>query len=76
MIAAKSLSRNVFTLLFRALLASTLWSQTPQPSPVPALPGDIPPTAERYSFLVMGNPAGQQAVWTADDGTLHIFYQY
>ncbi len=76
MIAAKSLSRNVFTLLFRALLASTLWSQTPQPSPVPALPGDIPPTAERYSFLVMGNPAGQQDVWTADDGTLHIFYQY
>jgi hypothetical protein len=24
----------------------------------------------------MGNLAGQQAVWTASDGSLHIFYQY
>jgi hypothetical protein len=46
------------------------------PVPRPRLPADIPPTAERYSFLIMGNPAGQQAVWTADDGTLHIFYQF
>src|SRR5208283_1934490 len=56
------------------LFASTLWSQ-PQ-SAVPALPADIPATADRYSFLLMGNPAGQQAVWTAPDGTLHIFYQF
>lgn len=59
------------------LLAAALWSQQPpQPSAVPALPADIPSTAERYSFLLMGNFAGQQAVWTASDGTLHIFFQF
>ncbi len=59
------------------LLASMLWSQQPpQQSAVPALPADIPSTADHYSFLLMGNLAGQQAVWTASDGTLHIFYQF
>ena len=69
--------------LLSSLFSPLLWSQQPQPatpaleqSAVPALPADIPSTAERYSFLVMGNPAGQQAVWTASDGTLHIFFQF
>jgi hypothetical protein len=63
--------------LFPILLASTLWSQQPAPhSAVPALPADIPSTAERYSCVLMGNLAGQQAVWTAADGTLHIFFQF
>src|ERR1700675_1687158 len=46
--------------LLSSLLSPLLWSQQPQPatpaleqSPVPALPADIPSTAERYSFLVM-----------------------
>ncbi len=54
------------------LLASTLWSQ----SAVPALPADIPGTAERYSMLLMGNLAGQEATWIGSDGTLHIFFQF
>ncbi len=59
------------------LLSSALWAQQPpQQSAVPALPADIPTTAERYSVLLMGNLAGQQAVWTASDGTLHIFFQF
>ena len=60
------------------LLASALWSQQPAPpqSAAPALPADIPATAERYSMLLMGTVAGQQAVWTASDGTLHIFFQF
>jgi imidazolonepropionase-like amidohydrolase len=69
--------------LLSSLFSPLLWSQQPQPatpaseqSAVPALPAYIPSTAERYSFLVMGNPAGQQAVWTASDGTLHIFFQF
>ena len=69
--------------LLSSLLSPLLWSQQPQPatpaleqSAVPALPADIPSTAERYSFLMTGNPAGQQAVWTASDGTLHIFFQF
>src|SRR3984957_6324244 len=43
---------------------------------VPALPAEVPGTADRYSVLMMGNPAGQQAVWTAPDGQLHIFFQF
>ncbi len=62
--------------IFPILLVSALWSQSSQPSAVPALPADIPATADRYSFLLMGNLAGQQAVWTASDGTLHIFFQF
>jgi len=45
-------------------------------SGAPALPPDIPAAAVRYSFLMNGNLAGQQAVWTAEDGTLHMFFQY
>jgi hypothetical protein len=68
---------KTFIFILPILLGSILWSQQQQPqSAVPALPADIPSTAERYSFLVMGNPAGQQAVWTASDGTLHIFFQF
>jgi imidazolonepropionase-like amidohydrolase len=64
--------KKVFILLFSLLLTTTLWSQ----SAVPALPADIPSTAERYSMLLMGNLAGQEAVWTASDGTLHVFFQF
>jgi imidazolonepropionase-like amidohydrolase len=68
---------KTFIFILPILLGSILWSQQQQPqSAVPALPADIPSTAERYSFLVMGNPAGQQAVWTTSDGTLHIFFQF
>ena len=70
-------------ILLTSLLSSLLWSQqsqsatpAPEQSAVPALPADVPATAERYSFLMMGNLAGQQAVWTASDGTLHIFFQF
>lgn len=45
-------------------------------SAIPALPSSIPATAERDSVLLMGAPAGQQAVWTTPDGSIHIFFQY
>ena len=71
----------LFSLLF--CLASPAWPQAAQPesaqpgaSAVPALPADIPPSAERYSLRIMGNLAGQQAAWTAPDGTLHLFLQF
>jgi len=63
-----------FIMLLPILFASLLWSQ--QPSAVPPPPADIPSNAERYSFLLMGNLAGQQAVWNASNGTLHIFFQF
>src|ERR1700691_855366 len=72
----------VAIILFVSALTA-LWSQTaqapsaqPASSAVPALPADVPSTAERYSFLLMGNLAGQEADWTASDGTLHIFFQF
>ncbi|MGA8234676.1 MAG: amidohydrolase family protein [Candidatus Acidiferrales bacterium] len=60
------------------LLVAISWSQTPKelPSAGPTLPADVPGAADRYAVMLMGNPAGQQAVWTAPDGTLHIFYQF
>ena len=66
-----------FNLILMVTFASVLWSQpAPTPSAVPTLPADIPATAQRYSFLLMGNLAGQQAVWAGADGTLHIFFQF
>jgi hypothetical protein len=62
-------------LFFLILLSTLLFSQQTPPSAAPPLPADIPSTAERYSFLMMGNLAGHQAVWTASDG-LHIFFQF
>jgi len=59
----------IFILLTAAVSAQT-------PSAAPALPAEIPATAEHYSMLLMGTLAGQQAVWTASDGTLHIFFQF
>jgi imidazolonepropionase-like amidohydrolase len=60
------------------LLTMSCWAQKTEEtqSAVPLLPADIPGTADRYSVLIMGNLAGQQAVWTAPDRRLHIFYQY
>jgi hypothetical protein len=56
------------------LLIVSCWAQKPEgaQSAVPPLPADIPGDAERYSVLIMGNLAGQQAVWKATDGSLHI----
>jgi hypothetical protein len=58
-------------LLLTSLLSSLLWSQqsqsttqAPKESAVPTLPADVPSTADRYSFIMMGNLAGQQAVRT------------
>ncbi len=64
--------RNALIAIFLLLFASVIWAQ----SAVPALPADIPASAEHYSLLIMGNWAGQQAMWTASDDTLHIFFQF
>ena len=66
---------KTFIFILPILLGSILWSQQPQ-SAVPTLPSDIPSTADRYSFIMMGNLAGQEAAWTAPDATLHVFFQF
>jgi imidazolonepropionase-like amidohydrolase len=66
---------KTFIFILPILLGSILWSQQPQ-SAVPTLPSDIPSTADRYSFIMMGNLAGQEAACTAPDATLHVFFQF
>lgn len=58
------------------LVTMTAARQSQGPTAVPDLPLDIPPSAERYSVLIMGNLAGQQAIWSESDGSLHVFFQY
>ena len=63
--------------VFVLLAIGSVWAQqSKESSAVPVLPADVPATAERYSVTIMGNLAGQQAVWTAPDGTVHMFYQF
>ncbi len=79
MLSDKSSARHLTQVaIVSLLLIASCWAQKPQgpQSAVPALPAEIPGTADRYSVLVMGNLAGQQAMWTAPDGSLHIFYQF
>ena len=58
------------------LLLMAAFTAGSQQSAIPALPSDIPSTAQHYVVLLVGAPAGQQASWTAPDGALHIFFQY
>ena len=79
MFRGKSFARNLtHAAIVNLLLIVSCWAQKPEgaQSAVPALPADIPGNADRYSVLIMGNLAGQQAVWKAPDGSLHIFYQF
>jgi imidazolonepropionase-like amidohydrolase len=84
----KKVMRNRIT-VFTIVVATSFWfsARAQENSGAPAsaqaaklaattLPADIPSSAEIYSVLLMGNLAGQQAVWTASDGELHIFYQF
>src|ERR1700741_2188398 len=69
---AKSIARNLMhSAIVNLLLIVSCCAQKPQEaqSAVPALPADIPENAERYSVLIMGNLAGQQAMWTAPDSS-------
>ena len=69
------MKKTILIQLAATLLAASLSARTKE-SAVPPLPSDIPSTAQRYTVNIMGNRAGQQAVWSAADGTLHIFFQF
>ena len=42
---------------------------------VPELPKEVPASSTRYTVNLMGQPAGQQAVWT-EGGRLRAFFQF
>jgi imidazolonepropionase-like amidohydrolase len=67
---------RAFTRLTLVNLLLLLSCRAQTPSTVPALPTEVPASADRYTVLIMGNRAGQQAVWTAPDGQLHIFFEF
>ena len=39
-------------------------------------PAEVPANARRSTFLMMGNRAGQQAVWHSDDGVTHVLFEF
>jgi len=55
---------TVLALLFAASAAN-----------VPDLPKDVPASAVKYTVTIMGQPAGQHAVWS-EGGRLRAFFQY
>jgi imidazolonepropionase-like amidohydrolase len=79
MFRGKSIARNLMpAAIVNLLLIVNCWGQKPESaqSAVPPLPADIPGDAERYSVSIVEHLAGQQAVWKAPDGSLHIFFQF
>ena len=76
------MSRKIWnwTLFLLILLLCMSNADAQQPggtaSNVPPMPAGIPATAVRYSVLIMGSLAGQQATWTTPDGKLHAFFQF
>lgn len=75
-----SLRRLGGVFLWTVLAITAPKSAAPQsastPSNVPPLPPDIPADATRYSVLMVGTLAGQQATWKTPDGKLHTFFQF
>jgi imidazolonepropionase-like amidohydrolase len=69
-----NISKPASLLFFAVLHASALAQQGE--SPLPALPADIPKNAMIWLQLADKTPAGQDAVWTSPDGTVHEFYQF
>jgi imidazolonepropionase-like amidohydrolase len=63
------------TLAILTVLAINTAAQEGQ-SPLPVLPADIPKDATIWMLLNDRSPAGQDAVWSAPDGTVHEFFQF
>ncbi len=65
-------------LLLTLLLLATAYAQNDAATQVKENdpPADVPATARRSTFLMMGNRAGQQAVWRTDDGVTHVLFEF
>ncbi|HVO78541.1 MAG TPA: amidohydrolase family protein [Candidatus Bathyarchaeia archaeon] len=67
--------RCALPLILLATFTTAVVAQQGQ-SPLPALPADIPKDATIWMLLTDKTPAGQDAVWTTPDGTVHEFFQF
>jgi len=47
-----------------------------EPSNVPPVPDYVPKDALRYTILMSGSQAGNEAVWKTSDGKVHTFSQF
>lgn len=56
------------------LLSTSIYAA--QPSNVPPVPDSVPQDAIRYSILLSGSKAGDEAVWKTSDGKVHTFSQF
>jgi imidazolonepropionase-like amidohydrolase len=67
-----------FALIFALLLTASAFAQNSEATKVKENdpPADVPANAVRSTFLMMGNPAGQQAVWKGDDGVTHVLFEF
>lgn len=65
-------------LLLTLLLLATAYAQNDGATQVKENdpPADVPASARRSTFLMMGNRAGQQAVWRTDDGVTHVLFEF
>lgn len=70
-----NISKYACAFLFIATSTSSLSAQQGE-SPMPALPADIPKNATIWLEVIDKTPSGQDAVWTAPDGTINEFHQF
>ena len=61
--------------LMRILLGALLLAAA-EPSNVPVVPDYVPQDAARYSIILSGSKAGDDAVWKTADGKIHTFSQF
>ncbi|HEX9162588.1 MAG TPA: hypothetical protein VF980_12860, partial [Thermoanaerobaculia bacterium] len=57
-------------------LVVSIASPAAEPSNVPPVPDYVPAGALRYTILISGSKAGDEAVWKTDDGKVHTFSQF
>ncbi len=62
--------------LFCLALFFSIASRAAEPSNVPPIPDYVPREAVRYTILLSGSKAGDEAVWKTPDGKVHTFSQY
>lgn len=69
---------SIFRVFLVLLLTALSFAQNTEATKVKETdpPADVPANAVRSTFLMMGNHAGQQAVWKTGDGLTHVLFEF